>query len=212
MARTKLKRLNALQDLNNVFIGSADIKNGLNDFFRSSNRFTIEIGCGHGDYSVELAKIFPGRNFIGIDVKGARIYKGAMKVLNLGIKNVAFILTKAEKLKEIFLSQSIEEIYIPFPEPHVKRSNQNRRLVSMIFLNLFRELLIDAGLVHLKTDSEDLFKYAIKNINASGGNIIYSTENLHNNEAKKFSPLILTSFEKHYIKEGRIIKYICFRF
>jgi len=213
MARTKQKRLLKLNELKNVFsINSQDIKESLKNYFQSENNFTLEIGCGHGDYSVELAQKFPERNFIGIDVKGARIFNGAIKALELKLKNVAFVLTKAERLNEFLTPKSIEEIYIAFPEPHQKRSNQNRRLISPSFLKLYKELLIDSGVLHFKTDNSELFEYAFKNILESNGKILYSTEDLHNDDNLRFSSGIMTIFEKHYINEGKKIKYICFKF
>ncbi len=106
MARTKLKRLSRVKDLLNVFsLRDADIQNALHKYFKSQELYTIEIGCGHGDYSIELAQKFPNRNFIGIDVKGARIFNGAMKAIELNLENVAFLLAKAEKLNEIFTTK-----------------------------------------------------------------------------------------------------------
>ena len=213
MARTKLKRLLKISELENVFnIKDLDIKETLKNYFKNQKIYTLEIGCGHGDYSIELAKKFPERNFIGIDVKGARIYNGARKVLDLNLKNVAFIITKAEWLNEIFESKSIEEIYIPFPDPHVRRSNQSRRLVSQQLLMLYKKLITDFGYIHFKTDNQGLYEYAAKCISDSQGKILHSTEDLYESDNSNFSPRIVTSFEKHYINEGRKIKYICFRF
>jgi tRNA (guanine-N7-)-methyltransferase len=213
MTRTKQKRLLKLNDLKNVFsINSQDIKESLKNYFQSENNFTLEIGCGHGDYSVELAQQFPDRNFLGIDVKGARIFNGAIKVLDLKLKNVAFVLTKAERLNEFLKPKSVKEIYIPFPEPHQKRSNQNRRLVSPPFLKIYKELLSDSGVLHFKTDNEDLYEYAIKSILNSDGKIIHKDEDLHSNDDLRFSSGTITIFEKHYINEGKKIKYICFKF
>lgn len=213
MARTKLKRLLKLSEIPNVFnIEERDILKSVKSHFNVEKLFTLEIGCGHGDYSVELAQKFSDRNFIGIDVKGARIYKGATKALELKLNNVAFIITRAEKLGEIFDSNSVEEIYIPFPEPHVKRSKENKRLISPLLLKLYKELLAISGLVHFKTDNEELFEYAVKSIEYSGGTILYKTDDLFSNDDLKISQSIITSFEKHYIDEGKKIKYICFRF
>jgi tRNA (guanine-N7-)-methyltransferase len=213
MARSKLKKFSKLNELKNIFdIKKPDIKVALHNYFKGGKYFTLEIGCGHGDYSVELAQKFPERNFIGIDIKGARIFLGAMKSEELKINNVAFVLTRAERLNEIFLPKSIEEIYIPFPEPHIRRANQNRRLVSPPFLKIFKELLVDSGLLHFKTDNEGLYEYAAKSILDSHGKILHSTEDLYNDDNLKFSSGIMTIFEKHYIHEGRKIKYICFRF
>jgi tRNA (guanine-N7-)-methyltransferase len=213
MARTKLKRLSKLSEISNVFnIKQMDIKESVKSHFKGENLFTLEIGCGHGDYSVELAQKFSDRNFIGIDVKGARLYKGATKALELNLNNVAFIITRAEKLGEIFESNSVEEIYIPFPEPHVKRSKANKRLISPLLLKLYKELLADSGLVHFKTDDKELYEYAVKSIVDSGGTILNKTDDLFSYDELKISQSIITSFEKHYIDEGKKIKYICFRF
>lgn len=213
MPRTKLKRLLKLDELPNIFnIKNAQIKESLKSYFRNDKLFTLEIGCGHGEYSVELAQKFSDKNFIGIDVKGARIYNGAIEALDKNLSNVAFIVTKAERMNEIFEQNSIEEIYIPFPEPHVKRSKQNRRLISPLLLNIYRKLLSDSGLVHFKTDNQDLYEYAAKNILISEGKILHTTDDLHNNYDLKFRQDVITNFERHYIDEGRKIKYICFRF
>jgi tRNA (guanine-N7-)-methyltransferase len=213
MARTKLKRLSKLSELTNVFsFKSPEHHISLFNFFKNKKHFTLEIGCGHGDYSIELAQKFPERYFLGVDVKGARIFKGAMKALELKINNVAFVIARVESLNEIFLPKSIEEIYIPFPEPHIKRSIQNRRLISLLLLKIYKELLVESGLLHFKTDNQFLFEYAVKSILDSQGKILYSTEDLYKNDDIKFNSGIITGFEKHYINQGRKIKYVCFRF
>ena len=210
MARTKQKKLEALQTLPNVFsTKNQKVRASLSNYFASTGPFTLEIGCGHGDYSVELAQKFSNRNFVGIDVKGARIFKGSTKVLELRLSNVAFVLTRAENLKDIFLPKSIEEIFIPFPEPHQKRANHSRRLVSSSFINLYKELLIDSGLLHFKTDNSELYEYAVQNILEAEGKILFKTEDFHGGIESEYNYGILTSFEKHYLKEKRRIKYIC---
>jgi len=210
MARSKQKKLDALRKLPNVFsTKNQNVKADLSDYFTSTGPFTLEIGCGHGDYSLELAQKFPDRNFVGIDVKGARIFKGSTMVLDLKLKNVAFILMKAEKLNEVFLPKSVEEIFIPFPEPHQKRANHNRRLVSSSLINLYKELLIDSGLLHFKTDNSELYEYAVKNIIEAEGKILFKTEDFYGENESEYNYGILTSFEKHYIKQNRKIKYIC---
>ena len=213
MARTKLRRLLKVKQLPNVFSShNPDVKEIIQNFFKSNKLFTIEIGCGHGDYSTELAKKFPGRNFIGIDVKGARVFHGAMNALEAKLDNVAFIVGKAEKLYEIFPLKSVEEIYIPFPDPHVRRSNQNRRLISPTFLKIFKQILIDSGLVHFKTDNKRLYEYALTTISDFGCKILNATDNLYDNDDVHPSSIITTMYEKHYIRDGRKILYIRFRF
>ena len=213
MARTKQKRLSKVKELPNVFFQeSSDLKEKLQNYFRSKSLITVEIGCGHGDYSIELAQIYPLRNFIGVDVKGARIFNGALKAIDQNLDNVAFLIAKAEKLNEIFQAKSVEEIYIPFPDPHVRRANHSRRLISPFLLKIYQEIIIDSGLIHFKTDDNGLYNYALKTILDSGCEILYSTENLYENDEVKFSSNVITLFEKHYIKDGRRIKYICFKF
>ena len=213
MARTKQKRLSKLSEIPNVFnIEERDILESVKSHFSGEKLFTLEIGCGHGDYSVELAQNFPNRNFIGIDVKGARVYKGATKALELNLNNVAFIITRAEKLGDIFELHSVEEIYIPFPEPHIKRSKQNRRLISPSLLKIYKDILTESGLVHFKTDNEGLYEFADKSIVNFGGTILNKTDDLYSSDELKNSQNIITSFERHYVNEGKKIKYICFRF
>jgi len=213
MARTKLRRLSKVKQLPNVFSShSPDVKEVIQNYFKSNKLITIELGCGQGDYSIELAKNFPGRNFIGIDVKGARVFHGAMKALDAKLDNVAFIVGKAEKLSEIFPLKSVEEIYIPFPDPHVRRANQNRRLISPMFLNIFKQILIDSGLVHFKTDNQGLYEYALKIISDYGCKILDATDNLYNEPGLNPSSVVTTMYEKHFIKDGRKIMYLCFKF
>ncbi|MCW8960879.1 MAG: tRNA (guanosine(46)-N7)-methyltransferase TrmB [Ignavibacteriaceae bacterium] len=212
MARTKLKKLSKVKDLPNVFdLETESVQNEIHDYFKPDRLFTLEIGCGHGDYSIELAKRFPERVFIGIDVKGARVYLGATKAIEEKLDNVAFIVGRAEKLNEAFKFKSVEEIYIPFPDPHVRRSNQNRRLISNPFLKIYKELLTDSGVIHFKTDNQSLYDHALKVISEFGCKILYLSENLYGNE-NKLKSSIITNFERHYIKEGRKIKYIRFKF
>jgi len=213
MARSKLKKFSKLNELMNVFdIKNTDIKEALHNYFKDGKHFTLEIGCGHGDYSVELGQKFPERNFIGIDMKGTRIYRGAMRSEELKLKNVAFVSIRAERLLEILVPKSIEEIYIPFPDPHFRRANLNRRLISPVLLKVYKGLLIDSGKVHFKTDNKALYEYALKTITVFGCSVQKATDNLYEKSDSKFASNILTTFEKHYLKEGRKIKYICFRF
>lgn len=213
MARTKLKRIKEVTNFNNVFSYSdLNLKELIRNYFKEAKLFTLEIGCGHGDYSIELAQKFPRRNFIGIDVKAARIYNGAFKAMQLNLTNVAFVIAKAEKLLEILELNSIEEIYIPFPDPHPRRTSQERRLISSTLLSIYKELLCESGIIHFKTDNQRLFDYGLKSVLDFGAKILHSTENLYDEKDSKNISDVLTSFEKHYIKEGRSIKYLCFRF
>ena len=212
MARTKLKKLSLVKDLPNVFdLETESVQNEIYNYFKTDHLFTLEIGCGHGDYSIELANRFPKRIFIGIDRKGARVFLGATKAIKEKLDNVAFIVGRAEKLNEAFKFKSVEEIYIPFPDPHIRRTNENRRLISTQFLKIYKEILNDSGVIHFKTDNEGLYEFGLKIISDFGCEILSSTDNLYSGKIN-FEPGIITNFEKHFIQEGRSIKYILFRF
>jgi tRNA (guanine-N7-)-methyltransferase len=213
MTRTKLKRIKKANELPNVFkIGTVSKENVLGDFFKSTGPITLEIGCGHGDYSVELGKRFPDRNFIGMDIKGARIYNGAMNAIDKKLNNVAFIIGRAEKLREVFGTNTLEEIYIPFPDPHVRRTSERRRLISPGFLKLYKELLVDDGTVHFKSDNEGLFDYALKVISEFGCRILFQTKDLYESKKEEDRSEIKTKYEEHYIRMKRKICYVRFKF
>ena len=213
MARKKHIKIKQVHELPNVFsLKDENLLNRIKEYFSKEEKFTLELGCGHGDYSIELAALHPDRNFIGIDIKAARIYNGAIRVNNLNLKNTAFIISRAEKIGEIFPQNSIEEIYIPFPDPHIKRKSEPRRLVSKEFLKIYNSILFKNGKVHLKTDSEMIFNYTLKTINDFGCNIFNFSEDLYANSGEIISNEVITKYEQHYLKEGRTIKYICFGF
>lgn len=213
MGRTKHKKIAGVRDLPNVFDGKhADPESEILRYFNNKNLITIELGCGHGDYTINLAKEFPGRNFLGVDIKGARIWAGAKVSLELKLNNAAFLISRAEWLPEIFKNQKFEEILLPFPDPHVKRRMESRRLVSAEFIKIYKSLLVSDGKVHFKTDNEGLYNFALKNIEEAGLTIYAKSENLYTEQQNDIYTSIQTRYEKHYLREGRIIKYICFGF
>ena len=127
MARKKLKRLKEVQKLPNAFSSeNENVEDLLNYYFGNRKLFTLEIGCGHGDYTIELAKMYPERNFIGIDYKGDRIYAAAKNAIELNLKNAAFLVSGVENLSDIFSNEKVEEIFIPFPDPHYPRKSFKR--------------------------------------------------------------------------------------
>lgn len=211
MARTKHKKLNEVSSFENVFDYKAgNTEEELLKYFGNSNSISLEIGCGEGDYTISLAKLFPKRNFIGIDFKGARIYIGAKKALENKITNTAFLWINAEKLPEFFKQTKIEEIFITFPEPHVKRRSERKRLVSPRFLELYKQLIIQGGHIHLKTDDDFLYNYALEILNKVKATILFKSDDLYSlNELDEIKK-IKTRYEKYYLNEGRKIKYIEF--
>ena len=126
-------------------------------YFHNDNPIVLELGCGKGEYTVELAKLYPDRNFIGVDIKGARMWTGATQALNEGLKNVAFLRTNIEVIDRFFSENEVSEIWLTFSDPQMK--NPRKRLTSTWFLNRYRKFLIDGGVIHLKTDSNFLFTY-----------------------------------------------------
>lgn len=214
MGRTKHKKIDEVKNLPNVFsLDIEDIGEKIAGYFANPNPITLEIGCGQGDYTFELASAHPQKNFVGVDVKGARVWVGAKNALQNNIKNAAFLLINAASLGDIFHSKIISEIFIPFPEPHVRRRSSHRRLVSPNFLAIYKSILVDNGKIHLKTDNVLLFDYALKIIEKEKLFIYMKEEDLYSNGNQY--PLmtgIKTKYEKHYLEDGRKIKYICFGF
>jgi len=213
MPRTKLKRLQKVKEMPNVFsFDDYECDLEKQNFFKTKGVFSLEIGCGHGDYSVEFGKKFPQRNFVGIDLKAARIFNGAVKASELKLNNVAFIIGRAERLEEMFSPNSVEEIYIPFPDPHIRRKSEKRRLISSFYLNIYKSILKATGEVHLKTDNENFFDYALKTVSGFGCKILHFSGHVYDSDTMKTNFGIVTTYERFYIKEGKRIMYLRFRF
>ncbi len=210
MARKKLKRLKEVYRFPNVFSSeNENVEELLNYYFGNRKPFTLEIGCGHGDYSIELAKMYPERNFIGIDYKGDRIYSAAEKAIELNLKNAAFLVSGAEKLSDIFSKEKVEEIFIPFPDPHYPRKSF-KRLVDKNFLNVYKNIVTEKAKGHFKTDKEELYNYTLNILNTENCKIHFSTSNLYAEQGLDHYHTIKTKYEKQYLEEGKEIKYICF--
>ncbi len=182
------------------------------DYFNNDKSISLEVGCGEGDYTVQLAPNYPERNFVGIDIKAARIYIGAKKVLDNNLKNAAFISMRVEMLQEVFKEMNIAEIYIPFPDPHVRRKSAPRRLISPEFIAIYKSILEPGGKIHFKTDNAGLFEYCVGNIKNTDAEIYKLNEDVQHSEELSFEESVTTRYERHYREEGRIIKYVCFGF
>jgi len=212
MARKKLIRLNEVYNLPNVFSSeNENVEELLNKYFSNRKSFTLEIGCGHGDYSIELAKMYPERNFIGIDYKGDRIYAAAEKAIKLNLKNAAFLVSGAEKLSDMFSKGKVEELFIPFPDPHYPRKSF-KRLVDKNFLNVYKIIVGQKAKGHFKTDNEELYNYTLNILNKENCKIHFATSNLYCEQDLEYNQTIKTKYEKQYLEEGKEIKYICFGF
>ena len=179
------------------------------EFFKNDNPITLELGCGKGEYTVGLAKKYPNRNFIGIDLKGARMWHGAKIVQEEGLKNVAFIRTKIDQILYFFAKMEVDEIWLTFSDPQPK--HERRRLSSPRFLNLYREILKPEGIIHQKTDNRELFDYTLSVVKFFNLPLDYSTFNLYSSAFKDDASMIQTYYEKIFLKEGIPINYMQFR-
>ena len=155
--------------------------------------------------------MYPHRNFLGIDYKGARIHTGSRTALEEKITNAAYFWTNAEKLPEFFKEEKIEEIFVTFPEPHVKRKSERRRLISPNFLDIYRKIIKPGAHVHLKTDDQFLFNYAMEVVEKNPVKLIFASNNLYEEESLDEIQKITTRYERFYLKEGRTIKYVEFQ-
>jgi tRNA (guanine-N7-)-methyltransferase len=229
MSRQKLKKFAELLSLPNVYenpdsslpqlIGlngeTIDMKGQWNaKHFKNNNPITLELACGRGEYALSLGKIFPERNFIGVDVKGARIHQGATKAKEAGLDNVAFLRTRIEQINLFFGKNEIHEIWITFPDPFLRESKANRRLTSSWFLEKYKLFLMENGLIHLKTDSPVLYDFTIETLNnhpnTEGGHLLVYNDDIYSKPLTMKELEIKTYYELKNIANSTI-KYIQFK-
>lgn len=182
------------------------------DFFHNNNPIVLELGCGKGEYAVQLAQMYPDKNFIGVDIKGARMWTGAKQALDAGLKNVAFLRTNIEIIDRFFDKDEVQEIWLTFSDPQMK--NPRKRLTSTYFLERYRRFLVDGGLIHLKTDSNFLFTYTNYLVEENQLPLLFSTTNLYaesslDGQAQQILN-IRTYYESMWIARGIPIKYMKF--
>jgi tRNA (guanine-N7-)-methyltransferase len=180
------------------------------DLFKNGNPITLELGCGKGEYTVGLANNFPHDNFIGIDIKGARMWRGAKTSNEQKLPNVAFLRTRIEFINSFFSSDEVDEIWITFPDPHPGGRNSNKRLTSPWFLNSYRLFLKDKGLIHLKTDNKELYDFTCKVLSHNNIETIISTNDLYTEKIDNILS-IRTHYEKIFLDAGLKINYLSFR-
>ena len=182
------------------------------EYFHNDNPIVLELGCGKGEYTVGLAKLFPNVNFIGVDIKGARMWTGATQAINEGLKNVAFLRTNIEIIERFFSEDEVQEIWLTFSDPQMK--NPRKRLTSTYFMNRYRKFLKDGGLVHLKTDSNFLFTYTTYMVERNKLPLLVRTEDLYHtdgfDEQTNTILNIQTYYESMWIERGLNIKYMKF--
>jgi len=177
-------------------------------FFKNSNPIVLELGCGKGEYTVGLARLFPEKNFIGIDIKGARMWSGAKDSLEAGLANVAFIRAHIELIVYFFNPGEVAEIWITFPDPQMKKIN--KRLTSTRFIKLYRQILSDNGIIHLKTDSHFMYTYTAEMVKANHYPVLFGTDDLYHSGLADAILSIKTYYEQQWLERGLNIKYIKF--
>lgn len=177
-------------------------------FFKNDHPIVLELGCGKGEYTVGLGRLFPEKNFIGVDIKGARMWSGAKESLESGMTNVAFLRTSIELIAHFFAPGEVAEIWITFPDPQMKKVN--KRLTSTRFMKMYREILSGEGLIHLKTDSAFMYTYTVEMAKANRYPIEVSTDDLYHSGLADELLSIRTYYEQQWLDRGLNIKYIRF--
>jgi tRNA (guanine-N7-)-methyltransferase len=180
------------------------------DFFRNNNPIVIELGCGKGEYTVGLGEAYPGKNHIGIDIKGARMWRGLTTSNEKQLANIAFIRTRIELICNFFDKDEVSEIWITFPDPQPQSSRERKRLTAPRFLKTYQKFLKPGGIIHLKTDSLLLYEYTLETIKQLQHHIHYHTPDLYNSEEELLVKSIRTFYEQMWLDQGLSIKYIQF--
>lgn len=221
MGKGKLQKFAEMETFSNVFQYPFSVIENVpfemkghwrEQYFHNDNPIVLELGCGKGEYTVELARLYPQVNFIGVDIKGARMHKGAKEALTAGLSNVAFLRTNIEIIDRFFAKDEVQEIWLTFSDPQMK--NPRKRLTSTYFMNRYRHFLVDGGLIHLKTDSNFLFTYTTYMVEANHLPLLFRTEDLyHTNGIDEETRKILsiqTFYEAQWIARGLNIRYMKF--
>lgn len=221
MGKGKLQKFAEMETFSNVFQYPFSVIENVpfemkghwrEQYFHNDNPIVLELGCGKGEYTVELARLYPQVNFIGVDIKGSRMHKGAKEALTAGLSNVAFLRTNIEIIDRFFAKDEVQEIWLTFSDPQMK--NPRKRLTSTYFMNRYRHFLVDGGLIHLKTDSNFLFTYTTYMVEANHLPLLFRTEDLYHTdgideETRKILS-IQTFYEAQWIARGLNIRYMKF--
>lgn len=220
-SKNKLRRFRENEEFSNVIQPSREeltneeypLKGKWNkEFFKNEQPIVLELGCGKGEYSVALAQANPHKNFIGIDIKGARFWRGAKTALEENLENVGFVRTQIELIDRLFAEGEIDEIWITFPDPQIKYKRTKHRLTNTEFLQKYKKILKKEGVVNLKTDSEFMHGYTLGLLHGEGHKVLHANHNVYKNT---YSPKevtgIQTFYEKQYLEQGKPITYIQFK-
>ena len=220
-SKNKLKRFRENDTFSNVFQPTREevvgnefpLKGKWNsEFFKNDNPIVVELGCGKGEYSVGLAERFPDKNFVGIDIKGARFWRGAKTATDTDLNNVAFVRTQIEIIDGIFAEHEVSEFWITFPDPQIKYKRNKHRMTNTEFLQLYKRILKPDGIMNLKTDSEFMHGYTLGLLHGEGHEVLYANHDVYKNEGSPEEvTAIQTFYENQYLKVNKAITYIKFK-
>lgn len=220
MGKNKLKKFAEMETFDNVFQCSMSALNEEHPavqmaghwqerYFKNSNPIVLELGCGRGEYTVGLGKMYPDKNFIGIDIKGARLWAGAKQATQEAMTNVAFLRTNIEMIPRFFAANEVSEIWITFPDPQMKKAT--KRLTSTFFMLRYQQLVQDGGVIHLKTDSPFLYTYTREMLQLNHYPVLADTDNLYRQETNALlmeARALQTHYEHQWLDRGMTIKYL----
>ncbi len=216
--KTKVQRYQDILTLPNVINlhhyrhgDYASVRGNWSKLFGNDHPITLELACGKGEYSLGLGSRYPGRNFIGLDIKGDRIWKGATEALERGLDNVRFMRTRIDHITNYFAPGEIDEIWITFPDPYPRKSKKRKRLTHPVFLSRYASIMKPGGLIHLKTDSDLLYTFTLEVISLFELPVAYNIPDVYGLENRPENLDIQTYYEKQHLSEGKTIKYVAFR-
>jgi tRNA (guanine-N7-)-methyltransferase len=215
VGKDKLRRFAEIDTFNNVFqldAGKPLKGNWNNNFFKNDHPLVLELACGKGEYTVNLATLFPGKNFIGVDYKGNRIWRGAKTALEENVNNVAFLRIQIESILDYFAPGEVDELWITFPDPQPQLSREKKRLSSPRFLNMYKSILKPGGCINLKTDNDAFYAYTAEKIEELKLQPHIKTEDLYHSEYADEVLSIKTYYEKKYLADNKNINYLKFSF
>lgn len=217
-SKNKLKRFQENETFTNVIQPNREaitsgffLKGKWHTHFKNDNPIVLELGCGKGEYTIGLAKRFPNKNFIGIDIKGARFWRGAKTAIDEKLPNVAFLRTQIELVDHVFGANEVQEIWITFPDPQIKYKRTKHRMTNKAFIDRYRKILKPNGTVNLKTDSEFMHGYTLGMLHGLGLEVLYSNHDIYKNEGSPKEVLeIQTFYENQYLEKRKPITFIRF--
>ena len=213
MSRSKLAKFKVIAESANVIEPGKPLFETIKGcwqekYFNNNHDIIVEIGCGKGDYTLGMANLFPNKNYIGVDIKGSRLWKGSTVAQEQGLTNVAFLRNFIEQIPQQFDNKEVSELWITFPDPRPKKGDVKKRLTSDRFLNIYQGIVKPGGLIHFKTDDLDLFIYTLELLQARKAENLLYTFDLYNSDLQHHTLGIQTTYEKRFLTEGKTIKYL----